>query len=238
MHQDKRPQCTAGEWERLPGQAFVLEVIAYFTWLWLSGMRPLKKGFLILHHFQSGGVDQAFVWAVLGTFISTEDGELKSHKFFHSAPCVGFFFLVVLMGTSSCLTSPSDRLCQQGPGENPGDPGARPQRQQELFLMGRRCILPALLDFALLPCSGHVIQREHLLGSPLSSAALVVKYPSANGGDIRDVGSIPGLEKGMATHSSILAWRIPWTEEPGENYSPRTTLPADLWSHEGHSGSF
>ena len=28
------------------------------------------------------------------------------------------------------------------------------------------------------------------------------------------VGKIP-LEKGMATHSSILAWRIPWTEEPG-----------------------
>ena len=25
-----------------------------------------------------------------------------------------------------------------------------------------------------------------------------------------------GLEKGMATHSSILAWRIPWTEEPGQ----------------------
>ena len=34
-----------------------------------------------------------------------------------------------------------------------------------------------------------------------------------------DPGSIPGLEepleKGMKTHSSILAWRIPWTEEPG-----------------------
>ena len=28
------------------------------------------------------------------------------------------------------------------------------------------------------------------------------------------VGKIP-LEKGMATHSSILAWRVPWTEEPG-----------------------
>ena len=27
------------------------------------------------------------------------------------------------------------------------------------------------------------------------------------------------LEKGMATHSSILAWRIPWTEEPGELHS-------------------
>ena len=36
-----------------------------------------------------------------------------------------------------------------------------------------------------------------------------------------DSGSIPGSgrfppEMGMATHSSILAWRIPWTEEPGE----------------------
>ena len=33
------------------------------------------------------------------------------------------------------------------------------------------------------------------------------------------------LEKGMATHSSILAWRIPWTEELGRLYSP--------WSHKG-----
>ena len=34
-----------------------------------------------------------------------------------------------------------------------------------------------------------------------------------------DMGSIPGqedpLEKEMATHSNILAWEIPWTEEPG-----------------------
>ena len=37
--------------------------------------------------------------------------------------------------------------------------------------------------------------------------------------NIGDPDSIPGqedpLEKGMATHSSILAWRIPWAEEPG-----------------------
>ena len=42
---------------------------------------------------------------------------------------------------------------------------------------------------------------------------------AANEGGMRDVGSIPGpedpLEEGMATHSSILAWRIPWTEKPG-----------------------
>ena len=30
------------------------------------------------------------------------------------------------------------------------------------------------------------------------------------------------LEKGMATHSSILAWRIPWTEEPGRLLSMRS----------------
>ena len=48
--------------------------------------------------------------------------------------------------------------------------------------------------------------------------ALVVKNPPANAGDVRDMGSIPWedpLEEGMATHSSILAWRILWTEEPG-----------------------
>ena len=33
---------------------------------------------------------------------------------------------------------------------------------------------------------------------------------------VRSLGQENPLEKGMATHSSILAWRIPWTEEPGE----------------------
>jgi len=49
---------------------------------------------------------------------------------------------------------------------------------------------------------------------------LVVKSLPPNAGDARDVGSILGwedpLEKGTTTHSSILAWRIPWTEELGE----------------------
>ena len=48
---------------------------------------------------------------------------------------------------------------------------------------------------------------------------LVVKNTAANAGDIRDAGMTPGsedpLEEGVATHSSILAWRIPCTEEPG-----------------------
>ena len=32
---------------------------------------------------------------------------------------------------------------------------------------------------------------------------------------VRYLGREDSLEKGMATHSSIIAWRIPWTEEPG-----------------------
>ena len=32
---------------------------------------------------------------------------------------------------------------------------------------------------------------------------------------VRSLGREDPLEKGMATHFSILAWRIPWTEEPG-----------------------
>ena len=32
---------------------------------------------------------------------------------------------------------------------------------------------------------------------------------------LRSLGREDPLEKGMATHSSILTWRIPWTEEPG-----------------------
>ena len=48
--------------------------------------------------------------------------------------------------------------------------------------------------------------------------ALVVKNPPASAGDVEDMGLIPGSGRspgGGHTHSSILAWRIPWTEEPG-----------------------
>ena len=44
----------------------------------------------------------------------------------------------------------------------------------------------------------------------------VVKNPPANAGDAGLIlGQEDPLEKEMATHSSILAWRIPWTEVPG-----------------------
>ena len=49
--------------------------------------------------------------------------------------------------------------------------------------------------------------------------ALVVKSSSADAGSVSDAGSSLGckdpLEEGVATHSRGLAWRIPWTAEPG-----------------------
>ena len=55
------------------------------------------------------------------------------------------------------------------------------------------------------------------MGFPCAS---MVKNPPANVGTTGDIGSILGqedpLEEGMVTHSSILAWRIPRIEEPGQ----------------------
>ena len=52
-----------------------------------------------------------------------------------------------------------------------------------------------------------------------SQGVLVVRNPPANAGNIRARGLIPGLGNspggGRGNHSSILAWRIPWTEELG-----------------------
>ena len=48
----------------------------------------------------------------------------------------------------------------------------------------------------------------------------MVKNPLANAGDkekrVQSLNQEHPLEKGMASPSSILAWKIPWTEEPGK----------------------
>ena len=43
----------------------------------------------------------------------------------------------------------------------------------------------------------------------------MVKIPPANGEGVQSVVREDSLEEEMATHTSILAWKIPWTEEPG-----------------------
>ena len=69
--------------------------------------------------------------------------------------------------------------------------------------------------------SGNCLISIHTDGS-------VVKNQPASAGDARDMASTSEscqedpLEKEMAAHSSILAWNIPWTEEPGRLQSIRS----------------
>ena len=50
-------------------------------------------------------------------------------------------------------------------------------------------------------------------------AQTVKNLPASQETWVRSLGWEAPLEKGKATHSSILAWRIPWTEEPGRLWS-------------------
>ena len=72
-----------------------------------------------------------------------------------------------------------------------------------------------------------------------SQVVLVVKNPPDNAGDIEtgvpSIGREDPLEKDMATHSSILAWRIPWTEEPGRLQSIGWQIVGQDWSDLAHT---
>ena len=46
---------------------------------------------------------------------------------------------------------------------------------------------------------------------------------------VQCLGQEDPLEKGMATYSSIVAWRIPWTEEPGGLQTVRVAKSQTLW---------
>ena len=45
---------------------------------------------------------------------------------------------------------------------------------------------------------------------------MIKRLPAVQETQAQSLGLEDPLEKGVETHSSILAWRIPWTEEPGE----------------------
>ena len=61
---------------------------------------------------------------------------------------------------------------------------------------------------------------NHLLNNWASLMAQTVKHlPAMLQTQVQSLGWEDPLEKEMATHSSILAWRIPWTEEPSELHS-------------------
>ena len=65
----------------------------------------------------------------------------------------------------------------------------------------------------------YIYIHTHVHVSKASQVVLGVKNLPTNAGDLRHSGSILGwedlLEQERATHTSILDWRLPWTEEPG-----------------------
>ena len=62
----------------------------------------------------------------------------------------------------------------------------------------------------------HLFLRDYFVSYGASLVAQTIKNLSAMKETwVRSLGQEDPLQKGMATHSSILAWRIPWTEEPG-----------------------
>ena len=59
---------------------------------------------------------------------------------------------------------------------------------------------------------------------------MVKNLPAMRGTQVRSLGWEDSLEKRMATHSSILAWRIPWTEEPGGLQSMGSLRVSQDWA--------
>ena len=71
------------------------------------------------------------------------------------------------------------------------------------------------------------------------------KESICSAGDTRDTGSIPGsgrspessIGESMATHSSSLAWRIPWTEEPGGLWGHKESDMTEMTEHARMKGT-
>ena len=55
----------------------------------------------------------------------------------------------------------------------------------------------------------------YFCGIGFSGGSVVKNLPAMQEAQVQALGQVDPLEKEMSTHSSILAWEIPWTEEPG-----------------------
>ena len=75
-------------------------------------------------------------------------------------------------------------------------------KNKNMFKFGTTCL------------SASAVLCLHSLGASLV-AQMVNNLPAMRETQVRSLGREDPLEKGIATHSSVLAWRIPWTEEPG-----------------------
>ena len=75
---------------------------------------------------------------------------------------------------------------------------------------------------SLFPQAGHVLNFDTVctIFWSFPSGSVIKNLSAMQETLVQSLGLEDPLEKEMATHSSIPAWRIPWTEEPGSLYSP------------------
>ena len=129
-----------------------------------------------------------------------------------------------------CSLPSSEHLHAQDPAQEM--PALLPLLLKLLILSGLRATIPCLQSpdshflyfrpsppvLYLLKPKGSVLDHDGLFTGAFQ-VELVVKIPPANAETLESPFQSPGredpLEEGMAIHFSILAWRIPWTEEPG-----------------------
>ena len=63
---------------------------------------------------------------------------------------------------------------------------------------------------------------------------LVKNPPTVQEMQVQSLGWEDPLEKGMATHSSVLAWKVPWTEDSGRLQSMGSQRVQDVWRDWAH----
>ena len=73
-----------------------------------------------------------------------------------------------------------------------------------------------------MPVTKLALQSPTSAGRASLVAGIVKNLPAMQKSWVRSLGQEDPLEKGTATYSSILTWRIPWTEEPGGLQSLRS----------------
>ena len=158
----------------------------------------------------------------------------KIHHFFHSASFLFFvgsiwgklLYSVVLV--SDVQQHKSAVIIHTPPpaGASLTSPSPAPPGHQSVRL-GPLC---CMVTFHQLPVLQMVV---YMLGLPCSSNSKEPACDAGEQGSIPRWGSSPG--GGMATHSSILAWRIPWTEKPGGPQSMVSRRVRRDWATNTHT---
>ena len=122
-----------------------------------------------------------------------------------------------------CWKQGTDKLCVETKGPGPGAPG---DSASLCFFIPHHFLLlwpPPLFSFRVPPMPGPAgppRQLNRFISLSLKHFGLPrwlrqKNLPAVQETWVRSLGGEDPLEKEMAPHSSILAWRIPWTEEPG-----------------------